>query len=95
VWSLKVTEAFPLSQFLVQVNIILVHEKLIELLPHLTVRSFDLTVELGGPWFDILMSHALVFYVPVKLCVELMATVSANRVNAGGELLARISADDS
>lgn len=49
--------------------------------------SLDLTVELRRARFDIDMPHPLVFDVVVELCLELMAPVGADRMDAERELL--------
>ncbi len=37
------------------------------------MRSFNLTIQPWGTWFDIYMSNSIIFDVPMKLSLELYA----------------------
>ena len=49
--------------------------------------SLNLAVKLKGARFDITMSDPFVFNMPVKLCLEFMASIGAHGVYAEGEFL--------
>ncbi len=83
--SSEVVEAFPLGEFLGQIHIVDVVEKLVELFLISAVRAFDFTVQLRRTRFDIDVPNAFVFDVPVKLGLELVPPVSSDTLHTKRE----------
>ena len=48
--------------------------------------AFDLAVQLRSSAFDVGMADALIFDVPVELCLELMAVIGSDLFDAEREL---------
>ena len=85
--SIVVVKPFPFSQLFVQIHVIGVRQKLIELLLVRAVGSLDLPVELWRARFDVHMPYPLVFNVPVEQRLELVTPIGPDRVNPKRELL--------
>ncbi len=83
----KVVEALPHSQFLVEIHVVAIREKLVELVLVGSVRPLDLSVELWRLWLDVDVFHALVSYMPVEERLELVAAVGSDGLDPEGELL--------
>ena len=84
---IEVVELLPGGQFLVEINVVSVSQKLVELLLVGPVRPLDLAIELWRPRLDVHMPDALVLDMPMELGLPLMPAISADRVDTEGELL--------
>ncbi len=82
VWSCKVVKLLPLGQFLIQIHIALVTQQLIKLFLVRTVGALDLAVKLRRSRFDISMSDAQVFDMPMELRLELVAAIGSDLLDA-------------
>ena len=85
--SVVVVETFPGSQLFLEIDVVAISEKLIELLFVGSMGSFDLAVELRSAWLDVDVLHAEVGDVPVEECLEFVATVGLDGANPEGELV--------
>ena len=81
----EVVEAFPVSECFVEIDIVHLVEKRVELLLIGAVRAFDFTVQLRRTRFDIDVPHAFVFDVPVKLGLELVPPVRSDTLQTKRE----------
>ena len=84
---MEVVVFLPRLHFPVQVDIISIGEKLIELILVRPVRPFDLSIQLWRPRFEVDMGDPCVFHVPVEERLKLMAAVGADGMNPERELL--------
>ena len=51
------------------------------------MRSFNLPVYSWRSWFDVDVTDAFIFHMPMKLCLEFVAIICANSLNAKRKLL--------
>jgi hypothetical protein len=86
VWAIVVVVRCPLLEFLVQVYIVLVRQELVELLLAGSVRSFHLTIEFRGAWFDVNMPDTPVLDMPMEKGLKLMTSIRTDGVDAKREL---------
>ena len=86
VGSSKVVEALPFVEFSLQINVVFVAEKLIELLLIGTVRSFDFTIELRSAPFDVGVPDPEIFDMPMEFGLEFVAIIRTDFTNAEWEL---------
>ena len=82
-----IVEVLPFNELLLEIDIILVGEQLVELVPVGLVGSFHLAIELRGPRFDVDVPDSLVGDVPVEPRLELVPSIGSDRVNPKWELL--------
>ncbi len=83
--SVIILEVFPSLQLRIWVNVIRVCQQLIELCLIRSVGTFDFAVQLWGLWFDIHMSHALVFDMLVKTSLKLMTPIGSDGADPEGK----------
>ena len=81
----EVVVVFPNPQFLVQIHIIGVGQKLIEFEVVGAVGAFHFSIQPGGSGFEVGMPDPQILDVPMKLGLELVAVVCSYRVDAEGE----------
>lgn len=81
----EVVEAFPFIEFSLEIDVAFVAEQLIEFLTIRPVRPLNFTIELWSAAFDIGMSNAKIFDVPMELGLELMAIIGSDLTNAERE----------
>ncbi len=82
---MEVVVLLPRLHFPVQIYIISIGEKFIELILVGLVRPFDFSIQLWRPRSEIDMGHARVLHVPMEQRLELMAAVGADRMDSKRE----------
>lgn len=85
-WSIIVVEVFPSLQLGIEINIIRVGQQLVKLGLIRSVGTLYLAVQLWRLGFDVHMPHALVFNMPVKASLKLMAPIRPDCVDPEGKL---------
>ena len=68
-------EALPRRDLLLEINIVAIAQKLVELVFVGPVRALDLAVELWRAGLDVPMPHAKISNMPVEQRLELVAAV--------------------
>ena len=87
VWPCEVVKPLPFVEFGFEIDVTFVTEKLIEFLLIRSVRALHFPVELWRSTFDVGVSNALVFNMPMEFGLELVAIVSSNFANTERKLL--------
>ena len=85
--SVIVVEVFPGLELGIETHTIGVGQQLVKVGLVRSVGTLDLAVQLGCLGFDVDMSHALVFDMPVKAGLKLMPSVGADRADPEGKRL--------
>lgn len=87
VWPCEVVKPLPFVEFGFEIDVPFVTKKLIEFLLIRSVRALHFPVELWRSTFDVGVSNALVFDMPMEFGLELVAIVSSNFANSERKLL--------
>lgn len=87
VWPCEVVKPLPFVELGFEIDVSFVTEKLIEFLLIRSVRALHFPVELWRSTFDVGVSNAFVFNMPMEFGLEFVAIVSPNFANAERELL--------
>lgn len=82
-----VVEVFPRLQLGIEIHVVCVGQQLVKLGLIRSVGPFDFAVQLRGLGFDVDMPHALVFNMPVKTSLKLMASIRSDRADPEGKLI--------
>jgi len=77
-WAIKIVEVLPHGQLFLEIDIVFVGEKLVELVFVGSVGPLNLPVELRRSCLDIDVLHAQVSHVPMEERLELMAAIGAD-----------------
>lgn len=85
--SIIIVEVLPHLQLRTKIHVIRVGQQLIKLGLIRSVGTFDFAIQLGCLRFDINMAHSLVFDMPVKTSLKLLAPVGSDRADAEEELI--------
>jgi hypothetical protein len=84
--SIIVVKVFPSLQLRIEIHVIGVRQQLVKLGLIRSVGTLYLAVQLGRLGFDVHMPHALVFNMPVKASLKLMAPIRSDRADSEGKL---------
>ena len=84
--SVIVVEVFPGFQLRIEIHVIGVRQQLVKLGLISSVRTLDFAVQLWRLGFDVYMSHALVFNMPMKPRLKLMTSIRSDRADPEGKL---------
>jgi hypothetical protein len=75
--SIEVLEVFPLTELGLEIHVALAGQELVKFLLVGAVRTLDLAVQPLCSALDVSVTDALIFDVPMELCLEFMAVVSS------------------